>query len=280
MDDQLRVGVIQMNSGSDKAANLDTAERLIDEAAARGARLVALPEYVSFLGPKEAHPQQAEAIPGPTTERFAAKARQHGIYLLGGSILERTEDPARFANTSVLFGPAGETLASYRKIHLYDVEIAGSVSANESATILPGDRPVTAEVAGHTVGVSICYDLRFPELYRLLALDGAEILFVPAAFTLYTGKDHWHLLLRARAVENQCFVLAPAQIGPREPNNARCYGHALVVDPWGTVLADAPDREAVVVADLDFRDLRRVRAELPSLANRRPAAYERQPVLA
>ena len=280
MDDQLRVGVIQMNSGSDKAANLDTAERLIDEAAARGARLVALPEYVSFLGPKEAHPQQAEAIPGPTTERFAAKARQHGIYLLGGSILERTEDPARFANTSVLFGPAGETLASYRKIHLYDVEIAGSVSANESATILPGDRPVTAEVAGHTVGVSICYDLRFPELYRLLALDGAEILFVPAAFTLYTGKDHWHLLLRALAVENQCFVLAPAQIGPHEPNNARCYGHALVVDPWGTVLADAPDREAVVVADLDFRDLRRVRAELPSLANRRPAAYERQPVLA
>jgi predicted amidohydrolase len=280
MDDQLRVGVIQMNSGSDKAANLDTAERLIDEAAARGARLVALPEYVSFLGPKEAHPQQAEAIPGPTTERFAAKARQHGIYLLGGSILERTEDPARFANTSVLFGPAGETLASYRKIHLYDVEIAGSVSANESATILPGSRPVTAEVAGHTVGLSICYDLRFPELYRLLALDGAEILFVPAAFTLYTGKDHWHLLLRARAVENQCFVLAPAQIGPHEPNNARCYGHALVVDPWGTVLADAPDREAVVVADLDFRDLRRVRAELPSLANRRPAAYERQPVLA
>ena len=280
MDDQLRVGVIQMNSGSDKAANLDTAERLIDEAAAHGARLVALPEYVSFLGPKEAHPQQAEAIPGPTTERFAAKARQHGIYLLGGSILERTEDPARFANTSVLFGPAGETLASYRKIHLYDVEIAGSVSANESATILPGSRPVTAEVAGHTVGLSICYDLRFPELYRLLALDGAEILFVPAAFTLYTGKDHWHLLLRARAVENQCFVLAPAQIGPHEPNNARCYGHALVVDPWGTVLADAPDREAVVVADLDFRDLRRVRAELPSLANRRPAAYERQPVLA
>ncbi len=280
MNDTLRVAVVQMNSQADKDANLDTAERLIDEAAAKGARLVALPEYVSFLGPKEAHPDQAEPIPGPTTDRFAAKARQHGVYLLGGSILERTDDPGRFANTSVLFDPDGEILAAYRKIHLYDVEIAGNVSAKESATILAGDRPLTAEVDGHPVGLSICYDLRFPELYRLLALDGAEILFVPAAFTLYTGKDHWHLLLRARAVENQCFVLAPAQIGPHPPDGARCYGHALVVDPWGTVLADAPDREAVVVADLDFADLRRIRAELPSLANRRPEAYERQLALA
>lgn len=279
-NDTLRVAVVQMNSRSDKEANLATAERLIDEAAAQGARLVALPEYVSFLGPKEEHPAQAESIPGPTTDRFAAKARQHGVYLLGGSILERTDDPGRFANTSVLFGADGEILAAYRKIHLYDVEIAGNVSANESATILAGDRPLTAEVDGHTVGLSICYDLRFPELYRLLALEGAEILFVPAAFTLFTGKDHWHLLLRARAVENQCFVLAPAQIGAHEPNSARCYGHALVVDPWGTVLADAPDREAVVIADLNFGDLRRIRAELPSLANRRPEAYQREPAFA
>ena len=277
MNDRLRVAVVQMNSQEDKAANLAAAERWIDEAVAQGAELVGLPEYVNYLGPKELHEVNAEPIPGPTTERFAAKARQHGIYLLGGSILEQSDEPGRYYNTSVLFGPDGETLATYRKIHLYDVEITGNVSANESATIIPGDRPVVADVAGHQVGLSICYDLRFPELYRLLALDGAEILFTPAAFTLYTGKDHWHLLLRARAVENQCYVLAPAQIGPHEPN-ARCYGHALIIDPWGTVLADAPDREGVVVANLDFAYQRDLRTQLPSLANRRPAAYEPQTV--
>lgn len=151
------------------------------------------------------------------------------------------------------------------------------MSANESASILPGDRAVTVQMDGHTVGLTICYDLRFPELYRLLALEGAEVLFVPAAFTLFTGKDHWHTLLRARAIENQCYVLAPAQIGPHDPH-AQCYGHALVADPWGTVIADAPNHEGVVIADIDFAYLRQVRSQVPSLANRQPAAYQREAV--
>jgi predicted amidohydrolase len=277
VSDRLRVALIQLNSGSDKDANLAKIDRFVGEAADAGARLVALPEYVTYLGPKEGFAAVAEPIPGPTTERFSSLARQHGIYLLGGSIHEQTGSPDKYFNTSTLFDPNGELIALYRKIHLFDVQIGDNVVAAESERIVGGEEVVTAEVDGHTVGFSICYDLRFPELYRALAVSGAEILFVPAAFTLYTGKDHWHLLLRARAVENQCFVLAPAQVGPHEPN-ARCYGHALVVDPWGTVLADAPDREAVIAADLDFADLRRVREEVPSLANRRPAAYERQAV--
>ncbi|HEU5424866.1 MAG TPA: carbon-nitrogen hydrolase family protein [Nitrolancea sp.] len=272
MSDVMRVGLVQINTQADKEANLAKAERLIDEAAGNGARLVALPEYVAYLGPKEAHEAVAEPIPGPTTARFAAKARQHGIYLLGGSIHERSDVPGKYYNTSVFYGPDGAMLATYRKIHLFDIDLTGNVSANESATILPGEDVVTAEAGGHTLGLTICYDLRFPELYRLLALAGAEVLCVPAAFTLYTGKDHWHALLRARAIENQCYVIAPAQIGPHEPH-ARCYGHSLVVDPWGTVIADAPDREGVVTAELDFAYLRQLRAQLPSLANRRPAAY-------
>ncbi len=272
MSDLLRIGLVQMNSRSDKTANLAVAEQLVTEAAQQGAQLVALPEYVNFLGPRELHDANAEPIPGPTTERFAALARRLGIYLLGGSILERSEIPGKFYNTSVLFAPDGSILAIYRKIHLFDVDLTGNVTSNESATILPGDRIVTAEVAGHTVGLTICYDLRFPELYRLLALAGAELILVPAAFTLYTGKDHWHVLLRARAIENQCYVAAPAQIGPHDPGQ-QCYGHALVADPWGTVIAEATNRVGVVVTTLDFAYLREVRQQLPSLANRRPEVY-------
>lgn len=277
VENVVRVGLVQMNSRSDKGANLATAERLIDEAAEKGAGLVGLPEYVSYLGPTELHEANAEPIPGPTTERFAAKARQHGIYLLGGSILERSDTAGRYYNTSTFFNPDGELQATYRKIHLFDIDITGNVSANESATILPGDRAITVEMDGHRLGLTICYDLRFPELYRMLALDGAEVVFVPAAFTLFTGKDHWHTLLRSRAIENQCYVLAPAQIGPHDPN-AQCYGHALVADPWGTIIADAPNHEGVVIADIDFDYLQQVRTQLPSLANRRPSAYQREPV--
>lgn len=279
MSDILRIGLVQMNSRADKAENLATAERLIDEAAARGAQVVALPEYVSYLGPRELQEANAEPIPGPTTERFAAAARRHGVYLLGGSILERSDVPGKYYNTSVLFAPDGTILATYRKIHLFDIDLTGNVTANESATILPGDRVVTAAIEGHVVGLTICYDLRFPELYRLLALEGAELVFVPAAFTLYTGKDHWHVLLRARAIENQCYVAAPAQLGPHEPN-AQCYGHALVVDPWGTVVAEAANRVGVVVSEVDFGYLREIRRQLPSLANRRPEAYRGFPVMA
>ncbi len=279
--DTMRVALVQINSRDDKEANISRAEEMIDQAAATGARIVALPEYVNYLGARDGHEEAAESIPGPITERLGAKAREHGIYLLGGSIHERSGTPGKYYNTSVLFDPNGDILAAYRKIHLFDIDLTGNVSANESETILPGDEIVTANVDGHRVGLSICYDLRFPELYRLLALEGAEILFVPAAFTMFTGKDHWHTLLKARAIENQAFVIAPGQVGAHEPNDARCYGHSLVVDPWGTVLADSPDQEGIVTADLDFEYLRKIRKQLPSLANRRPSAYrERAAVLA
>ncbi|CAN5805371.1 carbon-nitrogen hydrolase family protein [soil metagenome] len=283
--DTMRVAVVQINSRHDKEANIRRAEELIDDAARTGARVVALPEYVNYLGERSGHEDAAETIPGPITERFAAKARQHGIYLLGGSIHERSggvpSGSGKYYNTSVLFDPNGEITAKYRKIHLFDIDLTGNVSANESKTILPGDEIVTAKIDGHTVGLTICYDLRFPELYRLLALRGAEVLFVPAAFTMFTGKDHWHTLLKARAIENQAFIVAPGQVGSHEPNDSRCYGHSLVVDPWGTVLADSPDQEGVVTADLDFDYLNKLRKQLPSLANRQPGAYrEREAILA
>ena len=279
--DTMRVALVQINSRHDKEANLRRADELIDEAARTGARVVALPEYVNYLGPRDGHEEVAETVPGPITERFAAKAKQHGIYLLGGSIHERTGTPGKYYNTSVLIDPNGDIAAKYRKIHLFDIDLTGNVSANESETILPGDEIVTAEIDGHTVGLTICYDLRFPELYRLLALRGAEVLFVPAAFTMFTGKDHWHTLLKARAIENQAFVIAPGQVGAHEPNDARCYGHSIAVDPWGTVLADSPDKEGVITADLDFEYLAKLRKELPSLANRQPNAYrEREAILA
>lgn len=278
MADTMRVSVVQINSQSDKQANLRRAGALIDQAAAGGSRLVALPEYVAFLGPTADFPDVGEPIPGPTSEFFAGKAREHGIYLLSGSFHEQTDQPGKYYNTSLLIGPDGNILARYRKIHLFDIDISGNVSANESNSILPGDDLVTAEIDGHTAGLSICYDLRFPELYRLLALAGAEILFVPAAFTLFTGKDHWEVLLRTRAIENQAYVIAPGQIGKHDPNNAQCYGNSMIIDPWGTVIARASDREGIATADIDFDHLKSIRRQLPSLANRRPSAYrERQP---
>ncbi|HET8625897.1 MAG TPA: carbon-nitrogen hydrolase family protein [Thermomicrobiales bacterium] len=268
----MRIAVLQVNSQADKAHNIAVALDLVGRAAGVGADLAVLPEYVDFLGPDEQARAAAEPIPGPTSAAFAAAAREHGIWLLAGSIREAGDDPGRSYNTSLLFDRAGAQVARYRKIHLYDVELAGNVSARESATIAPGCEIVTAEVEGHPVGLSICYDLRFPELYRAQALRGAEILFVPAAFTLFTGKDHWEVLLRARAIENQCFVVAAGQTGKHEPH-AACYGRSMIIDPWGTVLATAPDGVGMALADLDFAHLRRIRAELPSLANRRPEAY-------
>lgn len=268
----MRIAVVQVNSRDDKEANIRVALELVEQAAKGGADLVALPEYVDFLGTKEAGRGVHEPIPGPTSERFAAAAREHGIWLHAGSIRETGDDPDHIYNTSLLFNRQGEIVAKYRKIHLFDVELAGNVSAQESATVSPGDEIVTADVEGHTVGLTICYDLRFPELYRTLALDGAEILFVPAAFTLFTGKDHWEVLLRARAIENQCFVVAAGQIGKHDPD-AACYGRSMIIDPWGTVLATAPDTVGIAMADIDFAQLTRIRQQLPSLANRRPSAY-------
>jgi len=198
-------------------------------------------------------------------------ARAHGVTLVGGSVSERRQGRVKLSNTCVVCDPEGEIAAVYRKIHLFDVEAGGFVY-RESDAEEPGDEPVVAEIEGWPVGLTICYDLRFPELYRILALEGALVFTVPAHFTLYTGKDHWELLLRARAVENQCFVAAAAQIGETLPGRLS-FGRASIVDPWGIVLAQAPDEEAVISAELDRARLEAIRARFPSLASRRPTAY-------
>jgi len=264
----MRVAACQLNSRADRAENLKVATELLGRAADAGADLAVLPEYTDYLGPAAGAPDP-EPADGAYAETFAAAAREHRIWVVAGSFHERGPDPDRTYNTSLVFDRSGRLAAAYRKIHLYDVEIPGRVSYRESRTVAAGDRPVTLDVDGLRVGLSICYDLRFPELYRRLATDGAaQLLLVPAAFMLHTGRDHWSVLLRARAIENQCYVLAAAQIGDHDPGRT-CFGRSCVIDPWGTVLAQAPDEVGVTVADLDLDRLDRIRAELPSLANRR-----------
>jgi predicted amidohydrolase len=272
MADLLRVACVQINASGSKADNIERAEALVARAAATGADVVLLPEKWNGIGSAEILLEVAEPLEGgETVGAMSGWARSHGITLVGGSIAERREGREKLSNTSVVFDPEGEIAAVYRKIHLFDVEVGGHVY-RESETEEPGDEPVTCEVEGWRVGLSVCYDLRFPELYRILAVEGAELVTVPAAFTLYTGKDHWELLLRARAVENQCFVAAANQWGVNVGGKPS-YGRSSIVDPWGVVLAQAPDEDCVISAELDRAAMERIRRELPSLANRQPAAY-------
>ncbi len=263
---------IQMSSTPEKAENFETAEKLVREAVAAGAELVALPELWSCHGLERVYRDNAEPVPGPTTELLGELARELSVYVLGGSILEGEPGAERLFNTSTFFDPSGELVAVYRKIHLFDVK-APDREYLESRIIAPGHDIVIAKAGAATLGLSVCYDLRFPELYRLLALRGAEILAVPAAFTLQTGKDHWELLLRARAVENQAYVVAPAQWG-QKADGRWTYGRSMIVDPWGTVLATCPDRDGYALATLDLDYLDRFRTEFPALINRRPEAYD------
>jgi predicted amidohydrolase len=273
MDERkITAAAIQMSSTPDKEENKATAEALIRGAVSDGADLVALPELWSCHGLEKVYRENAEPVPGPTTEFLGDLARELGAYVLGGSILEGGPHSERLSNTSTFFDPSGEMTAVYRKIHLFDVKVSGKEYL-ESANIAPGEEIVTAKAGPATLGLSVCYDVRFPELYRLLALRGAEILAVPAAFTLQTGKDHWEVLLRTRAIENQAFVLAPAQWG-RKADGRWTYGRSMVVDPWGTVLATCPDRDGYALATLDLDYLERFRTEFPALANRRPRAYD------
>jgi predicted amidohydrolase len=269
----LRVGAVQLTASEDPERNLETADRLVRVAASLGAELVALPEKWTVLGTDEQLEAAAQPLDGPAISWARATARELGIELLAGSFVERVEGQEKSANTSVHVGPDGELKAVYRKIHMFDVEVDGKAYA-ESATEQPGDEIVLSELSGGPrLGMTICYDLRFPELYRILAIRGAELIAVPAAFTLATTRDHWEILLRARAIENQCFVLAPNQIGSH-PGGLRTGGRSMIVDPWGLVLASAPDRETAIVADLDLDELRAVRRRIPSLASRRPEAYD------
>jgi predicted amidohydrolase len=268
----MRVATVQLTSTEDKDANLERADALTRRAAAAGASLVVLPEKWSVLGAPEAIEAGAEPLDGPALRWARATARELGIDLVAGSIAERVEGRAKGANTSVHVGPDGEDRAVYRKIHMFDVEVAGQ-RYEESAIEEPGDEIVVSETDdGVPLGLSVCYDLRFPELYRILAVRGARVLLVPSAFTLATTRDHWELLLRARAIENQAFVVAPNQIGEHAPGY-RSGGRSMIVDPWGLVLATAPDAETIAVADLDLDRQDDIRRRLPSLANRRPEAY-------
>ena len=262
---QYVAAAVQLCAGSDKTANLDKIEAFAAEAARHDARLVVLPEVFLWRGPRAEERAAAEPIPGPSSHRLGELARQLRIHLLAGSILEDSGG-ARVFNTSVLFDPRGQIVARYRKIHLFDVDIPQHVTIRESDTRMGGDTIMTAPTELGVIGMSVCYDLRFPELYRRLTLSGAEIITVPSAFTFPTGAAHWELLLRARAVENQVYVIAPDQIG-RSPSGVLDYGNSMIVDPWGTPTARAADREMVICAEIDRDYQERVRRELPCLAH-------------
>jgi predicted amidohydrolase len=272
MADTLRVACVQLNASGVKADNLANAERLVARAAATGADIVLLPEKWNAVGDPDVIRAAAEPIEGGETfEAMSGWARSHGVTLVGGSVTESRDGHEKLSNTSAVFDPEGELAAVYRKIHLFDVEVGGQVY-RESETEEPGDEVVLCDAEGWRLGLTVCYDLRFPELYRILALEGAELVTLPAAFTLFTGKDHWELLVRARAVENQLYVAAANQWGAHAPGKAS-YGRSMIVDPWGVVLAVAPDEDTVIAAEIDRARMERVRASLPSLANRQPAAY-------
>jgi predicted amidohydrolase len=267
----VRVAAVQLNSNGDKQRNLAAAERLVREAARAGAEFIALPEKWNLLAGGEELVAGAELLDGPSLSAARGWAADHGVHLLAGSISERGGEGERASNTSVLIDPDGEDVAVYRKIHMFDVD-AGGVSYRESEHERPGEEPVVASLGELTLGMTVCYDLRFPELFRILALRGARVIAVPSAFTLATGRDHWEVLLRARAIEDQVFVVAPNQSGEAPPHYSS-FGRSMIVDPWGVVLATAPDGEGFVLADLDLAAQDRVRESLPSLANRQPGAY-------
>jgi len=265
--DSLIAAVVQMSSAGDVEKNLAAAAADIRAAAHAGARLVTLPENLGFQAGerdklKWAKPVEQHPFLAPLREL----ARELDVAILAGSVPEQGPDAEHVYNTSVLIGRRGETVASYRKIHLFDVEFEGLV-IRESAHVTPGDAPVVAELDGWRIGLTVCYDLRFPELYRRLAREGVDIITIPAAFTLHTGKDHWEPLIRARAIENQCYVLAPGQWGKCGPGRLS-WGKSMIVDAWGTVLACAPERTGFVLATLDKAAVSRVRGELPALTHR------------
>jgi predicted amidohydrolase len=262
------MGAVQMTSTADRARNLDTALRLVGEAADLGAKLVALPENFAYMGPEEGRLAGAETIEGPTLGALRELARRRRIFVLAGSISEKVDVPKKTANTSVLIADDGAIVAAYRKIHLFDVNIPDGARYAESEGVVPGDKAVVAPTSLGRIGLTVCYDLRFPELFRKLASLGAEVITIPAAFTLFTGKDHWEVLVRARAIENLAYVIAPAQVG-RHSANRQTFGNAMIVDPWGVVLARCPDGEGVCVAPFRRERIEQTRAELPALKHRR-----------
>lgn len=277
---KVHVALIQTNPGADKAANVNQAVEMVRSAAEAGATLVALPEAFMYRGSDVEHRMSnAETMPGPLSEQLASLSEELGIYLLAGSYPELPgpddaplEDDRRTYNTSQFFGPTGELLAKYRKIHMFDVQVEGKIRAQESSRNRVGAEMVTADTNFGRVGLSICYDLRFPEVFRAHALRGAFLSFVPSNFAVHTGRDHWEVLLRARAIENGIYVLAPATWG-QNGQTMNAYGRSMIVDPWGTVLATAPDGEGIIHAIIDTDRQKNIRESLPSLTNRVPTTY-------
>lgn len=263
----LRVAAIQMCSGQDRDENLERARVLVADAVHRGALIVALPENFSYLdreGEKLAVVEDLDD--GPSVRFLREIAATFGVAVVGGSVPLRAETPEKVTNTCLVFDPDGRLVARYDKLHLFDISLDTAHTFLESRYVEPGRNVVTTSLFGRVMGLSICYDLRFPELYRRLVREGAEVLFVPSAFTMHTGKDHWLALLRARAIENQCYVIAPAQFG-RHNDRRESYGRTMIVDPWGQIRVQAPDQESVIVADLDFDYLDRIRERLPCLTH-------------
>lgn len=266
---------VQMQAGPNKDANLAAARDFVARAADGGAALIALPEVFAWRGPQSDEPEIAEPRDGAVAEFASECAKRHGVHLVAGSFLEtanepeRSEDEHRAYNTTLVFDPEGRAVGAYRKIHLFDVSIQGQVDIKESDTRRAGDEPVVVETELGKIGLAICYDLRFPELFRRLADDGAEIVVMPSAFTEPTGRAHWHSLVRARAIENQCYFIAPNQYGETRYGFSD-YGHSLIVDPWGEVLADGGgDGPHLVEAKLDAARLAEIRSGLPALEHRR-----------
>lgn len=258
---------VQMNSGEDKTANLAAAERLVRAAAAQGAALIVLPEYFNCLGDRRTMLAGAEPLDGPTASFLRNLAKSLGVTLVGGTFCEQTGDGSKAHNTCLVVDPRGEVTAVYRKLHLFDVDLPGRLTYCESSWLAAGGDVVVCDAAGFRTAIAICYDVRFPELFRRFADEGVEVVAFPSAFTKQTGRDHWELLLRARAVENQCYVVAANQTGRHAA--LETYGHSLVVDPWGTVTAEADEDEGFITAPLSHERVAAVRAQLPALRHRR-----------
>jgi len=263
---------VQMNTGNDLDSNLDKAEQFVKEASSRNVMFISFPELMNCFEDTEVM-KYKESILGPTVQRFQKVAKENNIWIHCGSIHEEIPESKKYYNTTVLIGSTGEIVTTYRKIHLFDVTLPNGDVICESDSVVPGSQIVVASTQFAKLGLSICYDLRFPELYRLMALMGAEVLMVPAAFMLSTGKDHWEPLLRTRAIENGCYVIAPAQIG-KKSDKLTTYGKSMIIDPWGDVIARSSDKESVIIAEIDLEYLKRVRQNIPSLANRRPDVYQ------
>jgi deaminated glutathione amidase len=268
-----RVAAVQMHAGTDVEANLEIATRLVTRAAEAGATYVQLPESATFLGPATRKREVAETIPGPSSDYFAELARQSQIHLHVGSLLERSDEPGKSYNTSLLFDPQGTIVTTYRKVHLFDIDVPGQVAQQESNAVSPGQELTVVELPGMTLGLSICFDVRFPEMYSAMARAGANVFAVPAAFASATGRAHWEILLRARAIEEHAYVIAAGQTG-HGYDGWVSHGHSMIVGPWGEVLAQADgEHEDVILADIDCQESVRRRGQIPVLTARRPSTY-------